>query len=180
MGSNKISKFLSLILRHNPESIGVTADPHGWVSIDRVLKGISKEKNINFTISDLEELVATDNKGRYVFNEDKSKIRACQGHSISVDLGLNHVIPVPDLYHGTTERFIPDIKEMGILPMSRQYVHLNPDFATALKVGARHGKPMVLRINSALMHKKSHKFYLSENYVWLRKYLLSIFRFLNR
>ena len=157
----KASKFLSLILRHKPEKIGIKLDEHGWAKIPEILKGM------DLTMNDLEHIVDTDEKRRYSFNDDKTLIRANQGHSIPVDLELEPVQPPEYLYHGTVGQFLASIQKEGLLPRSRQYVHLSADLETAVKVGKRRGKPVVLQIASGKMHQDGHVFYISENGVWL-------------
>lgn len=171
----KTSKFISLILRHNPGVIGIELDSHGWADTKELISGISQAGHkINMDI--LENIVKTDEKGRYSFNEDKTKIRANQGHSIKVDVDLQEKEPPEILYHGTAEGFVENILKEGLKPMGRLYVHLSSDTDTAIKVGQRHGKPVVFKIHSGRMYKDGVKFYLSENNVWLvknveRKYL---------
>ena len=161
------SKFIALILRHKPEEIGIALDEHGWANVDELIAGISK--NQPFTMADLEEIVRTDEKQRYSFNEDKTLIRANQGHSIPVDVELEAVEPPKYLYHGTGEKYIDSIEEKGILPKSRLYVHLSSDYHTAEKVGSRHGKPVVFCISAEKMAKDGYVFYKSVNGVWLTK-----------
>lgn len=164
----KTSKFLSLILRHNPKVIGINIDSHGWADVGELISGIKKAGHkINMDI--LEEIVRTDEKGRYSFNEDKTLIRANQGHSIHVDVGLKEEEPPEFLYHGTADGFLASILKDGLKSMGRLYVHLSWDKETAVKVGKRHGKPVVLRIKSGQMYNDGIKFYLSENNVWLVK-----------
>lgn len=167
MSLTEISKFISLILRHKPETIGVSCDEHGWVSVNELIDGISKTQPIDRKV--LEEIVASDNKQRYSFNEDKTLIRANQGHSISVDVELEEVKPPKYLYHGTAERFAAGIREKGLIPKSRLYVHLSSDYGTAMNVGKRHGKAIVYRIWAEKMSEKGYKFYRSVNGVWLTK-----------
>lgn len=170
MSKNKLSVFISLILRHKPEEIGITLDEHGWANVDELIAGINASgRHIDMDI--LKEIVATDEKKRYSFNEDMTLIRANQGHSIPVDVELKEATPPDILWHGTAERFIDSIKRDGIKPMSRLYVHLSADVETATRVGIRHGDCMVLLINSEQMHRDGIKFYLSENGVWLTKYV---------
>ena len=157
----KASKFLSLILRHKPEKIGIKLDEHGWAKVPEILKGM------DLTMNDLEHIVDTDEKRRYSFNDDKTLIRANQGHSIPVDLELEPVQPPEYLYHGTVGQFLASIQKEGLLPRSRQYVHLSADLETAVKVGKRRGKLVVLQIASGKMHQDGHVFYISENGVWL-------------
>lgn len=143
------SKFISLILRHKPETIGITLDEHGWANVDELIKGISKTHPLDMAM--LEQIVAEDEKQRYSFNEDKTLIRANQGHSIPVDVELEEKQPPEFLYHGTGEKYVSSINEQGLIPKSRLYVHLSSDEATALKVGQRHGKPFIYKVKSAEM-----------------------------
>lgn len=162
----KIGKFLSLILRHNPQIIGITLDENGWANVDELIKGMNtKGHQINKRI--LAEIVETNNKSRYSFNDDQTKIRANQGHSIAVDVELKAVQPLDHLYHGTAERFMESIKQNGLQKRNRNHVHLSPDKETALTVGKRHGKPIILIIDAKQMHKDGFVFYLSQNGVWL-------------
>lgn len=168
----RISKFLSLILRHSPQTVGIQIDYQGgWTDVETLIQKVNQNGKYHITMQLLEEIVRTDEKQRYCFNPDKTKIRANQGHSIPVDLGLNEQTPPEILYHGTAERFLQSIAEKGLLPMSRNHVHLSKDEETALKVGKRHGKPYILKIKSGEMHRKGIKFYLSENGVWLTEYV---------
>ena len=167
MNIQETSKFISLILRHKPETIGITLDEHGWANVDELIAGISKTHELNREM--LEEIVRTDNKHRYSFNEDKTLIRANQGHSIPVDVELEEVEPPKYLYHGTGEKFREPIDAEGLKPKSRLYVHLSEDIETATKVGSRHGKPVVYRVFAGWMHKNGFRFYKSVNGVWLTK-----------
>ncbi len=163
----EISKFIALILRHKPETIGITLDEHGWAKVDELIDGISKTYVFNMEM--LEEIVRTDKKGRYSFSEDKTLIRANQGHSINVDVELEEKEPPEFLWHGTGEKFVSGIDTEGLIPKSRLYVHLSKDEDTALQVGARHGKPVLYRVLSGKMYKDGYVFYLSQNGVWLTK-----------
>lgn len=165
MNLTNVSKFISLILRHKPEKIGITLDKHGWANVNDLINGVSKEYPFNFEM--LEEIVVTDNKQRYSFNEDKTLIRANQGHSIPVDVELEEAVPPEYLYHGTGEKYRKSICEMGLIPKSRLYVHLSDNTDTALSVGKRHGKPVILQVDAARMYQDGFKFYLSKNGVWL-------------
>ena len=167
MNLQSISKFISLILRHKPETIGITLDEHGWANVDELIAGISKTHEINREI--LEEIVRTDNKQRYSFNEDKTLIRANQGHSIPVDVELEEVEPPKYLYHGTGEKFRASIDAEGLKPKSRLYVHLSEDIETATTVGSRHGKPVVYRVFAGRMYENGFRFFRSVNGVWLTK-----------
>lgn len=165
---DKLSVFISLVLRHNPDAAHITLDEHGWADVEELLAGINvTNRKIDRKI--LEEIVATDNKQRYSFNEDNSLIRANQGHSIPVDVELEEQEPPELLYHGTAARFLSTIHAEGLKPMSRLYVHLSKDIETAVIVGRRHGKPAVLQVSSGAMYKDGYKFYLSKNGVWLTK-----------
>ena len=166
--SDKLSVFISLVLRHKPDAAHITLDEHGWANVEELLDGINNTgRKIDMEI--LEEIVATDNKQRYSFNQDKTMIRANQGHSIPVDVELKEQEPPEFLYHGTATGFLDGIINEGLKPMSRLYVHLSKDTETALKVGKRHGDPIILKIYSRDMYKDGCKFYLSENGVWLTK-----------
>jgi len=170
MNKNKLSVFLSLVLRHKPDEAGIQLDKHGWANVKELLNGMNTSgRYIDRDI--LEEIVQTDNKKRYSFNEDKTCIRANQGHSIPVDVELAEQKPPQILYHGTADRFLSSILEEGLKPMSRLYVHLSKDIDTATKVGKRHGKPVILKINAEKMYQDGISFYLSENGVWLTKYI---------
>ena len=166
----KISKFLSLILRHQPESIGLTLDENGWAAVEE-LREKSVRKRIFFTPEELDEVVETNNKKRFAFNEDKTRIRASQGHSIDIDLALQALQPPDFLYHGTAETNISSILEKGIEKRTRQHVHLSADKETAAKVGMRHGKPVILTIRTGTMHKNGILFYRSANGVWLTDFV---------
>ena len=134
MDLTKLSRYISLILRHKPEVIGISLDEHGWANVNELITGIAKN-NPGFNMETLEEIVKTDNKQRYSFNADKSLIRANQGHSIPVDVELEEKEPPEYLYHGTGEKYVTSINEMGLIPKSRLYVHLSQDTETAAKVG---------------------------------------------
>ncbi len=167
MGLNDISKYIALILRHKPETIGISLDEHGWADVDELIKGISK--TYEFDMGMLEEIVATDNKQRYSFNEDHTLIRANQGHSVPVDVELEEVEPPETLFHGTGEKYTASIDEQGLISKSRLYVHLSADRETAVKVGQRHGKPVVYVVKSGEMHKDGYIFFRSVNGVWLTR-----------
>lgn len=165
---DKLSVFISLVLRHNPDAAHITLDEHGWADVEELLAGInSTGRKIDMDI--LEKIVATDSKQRYSFNQDKTLIRAKQGHSIPVDVELKEQKPPEFLYHGTAVRFLDKIMNEGLKPMSRLYVHLSKDVDTAMKVGKRHGKPVILKIHSGELFRDGSQFYLSENGVWLTK-----------
>lgn len=168
MDLNNISKYMSLILRHKPEVIGIELDEHGWAKVDDLINGIEKG-NHGFNFELLEEIVKTDNKNRYSFNEDKTLIRANQGHSIPVDVELKEKRPPEFLYHGTGEKYVESIDKIGLIPKSRLYVHLSKDTVTAEQVGKRHRKEVVYQVNADQMYKDGYKFFLSVNNVWLTK-----------
>ena len=161
------SKFISLILRHKPEAIGISLDEHGWANVEELIAGISRTRAFNMDM--LEEIVRTDEKKRYSFNEDRTLIRANQGHSIPVDVELKEAVPPEILWHGTGEKFVSSIDEQGLIPKSRLYVHLSKDKETAFKVGARHGKPVLYQVLARKMQEDGYSFFLSENGVWLTK-----------
>ena len=167
MNLNEISKFISLILRHKPEVIGISLDEHGWANVDELICGIAK--NQTFTMELLEKIVETDNKNRYSFNEDKTLIRANQGHSIPVDVELKEVQPPEILWHGTGEKYVKSIDRQGLIPKSRLYVHLSKDENTAINVGQRHGIPVLYIVKAGDMYRAGFKFFLSENGVYLTK-----------
>ena len=167
MRLKETSKFLSLILRHKPETIGICLDEHGWANVDELIAGIAKSHKFNMNI--LEEIVRTDEKQRYSFNEDKTLIRANQGHSVPVDLEFEAVEPPEELWHGTGEKYVSSIDVQGLIAKSRLYVHLSGDEETAVKVGARHGKPVLYIVKSGQMYRDGYEFYRSVNGVWLTK-----------
>ena len=167
MSLKETSKYISLILRHKPETIGITLDEHGWANVDELIAGIAKTHHIDMAI--LEQIVAEDEKQRYSFNEDKTLIRANQGHSIPVDVELEEVVPPEILYHGTGEKYVVSIDAQGLIPKSRLYVHLSGDEETARKVGQRHGNPVIYKVKSGDMQRDGHKFFRSVYGVWLTK-----------
>ncbi len=167
MSDEKVSKFMSLILRHKPEAIGITLDEHGWANVEELIRGIGKTEEMSMTI--LERIVAEDSKQRYSFNEDKTLIRANQGHSIAVDVELEKRTPPDILWHGTGEKYVESIDSQGLIPKSRLYVHLSADYDTAVNVGKRHGKPVIYQVDCKKMIEDGYDFYLSVNGVWLTK-----------
>lgn len=166
MNLTKVSKFISLVLRHKPEEANIKLDKYGWADTEALVNGVAA-KYPGFTFADLEEIVRTDEKQRYSFSDDRTEIRANQGHSIPVDLGLVPVEPPEYLYHGTGFKYFGLIERDGLIPKSRQYVHLSGDTETAWNVGKRHGDPVVLRIMSGEMYRQGFIFYRAENGVWL-------------
>lgn len=172
MDEIKLSRFISLILRHKPETIGEKLSNDGYMEVVALIEGINKHFNSNVITSEiLDNIVTKDDKGRYSFNADKTLIRANQGHSVSVNLGLKETTPPDVLFHGTGEKYIESILRDGLNKKSRQFVHLSKDLETAITVGKRHGSVKVLLINSKLMHKDGQKFFCSENGVWLTEHV---------
>lgn len=161
-----ISKFISLVLRHKPQEIGLALDENGWADTQELIKKMS-DHGTPLDMATLREVVDTNDKKRFIFNDDLSKIRASQGHSIDVDLGFTPQQPPGQLYHGTATRFVNGIRQSGLVKGSRQHVHLSEDVETMRQVGQRHGVPVILSINAAAMHSAGHQFYLSANGVWL-------------
>lgn len=164
--ATSISKYLSLVLRHNPAAAGVTLDAEGWLSVEDLLSGAARHGH-SFTRAELEEVVQTNEKQRFAFSPDAQRIRANQGHSVSVELGLTPETPPGILYHGTVDRFLSSIMSRGLEKRSRQHVHLSPDVETATRVGSRRGKPIILKIDAASMHSAGFSFFCSANGVWL-------------
>lgn len=167
-----LSKFLSLILRHKPETIGIKLDSHGWANVSEIIEGINNhsEQKINFEL--LEKVVAENDKQRFSFNEDKTKILANQGHTKKVDIELEEKIPPKILYHGTISRNINSINAKGLLKMKRLYVHLSGDIETAQKVAdRRHDKSVIYKIDAETMIKDGYKFFQSVNGVWLTEHV---------
>ena len=167
MSDTDTSRFISLILRHKPEVIGITLDEHGWADVSELIEGINITRKLD--MEGLERIVAEDEKQRYSFNEDKTLIRANQGHSIPVDVELKKEEPPEILYHGTATKYEDAIDKEGLIPKSRLYVHLSGDEETARKVGIRHGKLVMYKVKSGEMHKDGYEFFLSVNGVWLTK-----------
>lgn len=160
------SKFLSLILRHQPETIGLCLDEQGWADVQQLLN-LAQREGTPLSQDLLETIVATNDKQRFAFNHNKTKIRASQGHSLDVNLQLTPQIPPQQLFHGTATRFVDSIRQQGLLPLKRQYVHLSADAHTALKVGQRHGQPLILTIQAQAMYQNGFNFYYSANQIWL-------------
>lgn len=169
MDLTALSRYISLILRHKPEIIGIALDSHGWAKVDDLIRGIQQTKAPAFSMETLEEIVRTDSKQRYAYNEDHTQIRASQGHSIPVDVEPKKALPPEILWHGTGEKYTASIEKYGLIPKSRLYVHLSGDTATAMTVGKRHGTPVVYQVASGEMARNGYAFYLSANGVWLTK-----------
>lgn len=164
------SKFLSLVLRHRPERIGLRLSDDGWAKVSELLHLMTAAGH-PLTRETLLRVVAENDKQRFAMSEDGARIRASQGHSVEVDLAFSPTDPPELLYHGTAERFVESILEHGLLRGSRNHVHLSLDVETATRVGRRHGKPSVLTIAAATMQRDGHRFFLSENGVWLTEHV---------
>ncbi|MEU6545636.1 RNA 2'-phosphotransferase [Streptomyces sp. NPDC046859] len=162
----KVSKYLSKHLRHQPQRIGLTLDEGGWVEIDTLIAA-ARAHGFPFTREELDHVVAANDKKRFAV--DGTRIRASQGHSVEVDLGLPAATPPPYLYHGTVAAHLDAIRAEGLRPMNRHDVHLSPDRDTATRVGARRGRPVVLSVDTGAMHRDGHVFHVSANGVWLTK-----------
>ncbi|WP_175621413.1 RNA 2'-phosphotransferase [Chryseobacterium schmidteae] len=167
----KTSKFLSYVLRHHPELINLNLDENGWANVDELIIKSKRDPHEGISFEELDEIVETNDKKRFIFNENKTRIRANQGHSIDINLALIPKQPPEFLYHGTAQSNIDSIFEKGIEKRNRQHVHLSQDIETATKVGMRHGKPVILTINTEKMFDEGIEFYLSENNVWLTDFV---------
>lgn len=161
-----ISKFLSLVLRHQPEIIGIQLDKNGWTDV-KVLIEKSNDYGVKFDSETLNQIVATNPKKRFAFNESLDKIRASQGHSVEIELGYTNQKPPKILFHGTAEKYVQSISDTGLVKRDRQHVHLSSDLETAIKVGQRHGKPFVFKVFAEQMYNDSFQFFISDNGVWL-------------
>ena len=166
INDTQLSKFLSLVLRHQPDAIGLVLDPQGWAGIDDLIAR-ANAAGTKFGRDDLLRVVAESDKKRFSLSPDAERIRAAQGHSVSVELGLAAQEPPATLYHGTAVRFLESILSEGLKPQSRQQVHLSADESTALRVGQRHGRPHIFKIDAVAMHASGFKFYRADNGVWL-------------
>ena len=167
MDLTRTSRYISLVLRHKPEEAGITLDEHGWADVSELIAGVNRTHPLTMEL--LDEIVRTDEKRRYSFNEDRTLIRANQGHSIPVDVELERLEPPEVLYHGTGRKYVPSIDRQGLLPKSRLYVHLSADEDTAMKVGRRHGEPVIYMVQAGRMSADGYPFYRSANGVWLTK-----------
>ncbi|MEL1245495.1 RNA 2'-phosphotransferase [Flavobacterium sp. DGU11] len=164
--TKKLSKFLSYVLRHNPDALGISLDANGWTDVAKLLEKINNSgTQIDAVL--LEHVVETNNKKRFAFNDTKDKIRASQGHSIEIELGYEPQVPPDILYHGTATQNVDAIMRDGIHKSSRHHVHLSLEKGTASNVGGRHGKPVILEVMALQMHNDGYEFFLSENGVWL-------------
>lgn len=165
-----LSKLLSLVLRHDPAAIGIRLDSAGWVEVTTLLDALVRNGK-SVSLDDLIEVVATNEKKRFAFSDDHLRVRANQGHSVEVDLGHVPSVPPSVLFHGTADRNIESIRKQGLLRMTRQHVHLSIDGATARLVGERHGRAVVLTVESGRMAADGHLFFLSANGVWLTEHV---------
>jgi len=159
----KISKFLSYVLRHKPETIGLTLNDNGWASVAEILKN----RQLHFSLEDLKFVVDNNEKNRFSLNENFTLIKANQGHSVKIELEFEKIVPPEILYHGTAKHFLPSIQEKGLDKRDRHHVHLSIDIKTAANVGKRHGKLIILAIDTKKMHENGYQFYLSDNNVYL-------------
>lgn len=164
----RISKLMSFGLRHHPEKLGIQLDEHGWTDCEALCAAVRK-RYPGFAMEDMRKIVSEDEKQRYSFSTDGTRIRANQGHSIPVDVELSQCEPPRYLFHGTGEKSASAILQEGLKPMSRLYVHLSWDTETARKVGMRHGRPVIFRIDAERMYRDGYVFFLSSNQVWLTK-----------
>lgn len=167
MSTRQTSKYISLILRHKPDAIGITLDEHGWANVEELIDGVNRTHPLTREL--LEEIVRSDEKQRYSFSADHTLIRANQGHSVPVDVELPQARPPAVLYHGTGRKYVDSINRQGLLPKSRLYVHLSADAETAVKVGRRHGTPVIYTVDAEAMRRDGYCFYCSVNGVWLTK-----------
>jgi len=161
-----ISKFLSLVLRHQPETIGIQLDNNGWTDVNELIEK-ANNYGIKFDRETLSHIVATNSKKRFAFNDTLDKIRASQGHSVEIELGYTNQKPPEILFHGTAEKFVQSILDTGLEKRNRQHVHLSSDLETAIKVGQRHGKPFIFNVLAEQMYNDNFQFYISDNGVWL-------------
>jgi len=162
----QLSRFLSLILRHKPDAIGLELDSQGWANIEQLIDK-AHAAGTTFDRTELLHVVETSDKKRFSVSADRLRIRAAQGHSVSVELGLSSKVPPPVLFHGTATRFVEAILQQGLKPQARQQVHLSLDKETARRVGERHGKPHIFEVDALAMHARGFQFYLADNGVWL-------------
>jgi len=170
--TKRTSKFLSLVLRHQPDTIGIELDSAGWVAVDELLAAINRHpNNIHLDRKSLEDLVNSNDKQRFEFDKPRSSIRARQGHSIDVELGYQPVTPPETLVHGTPRKFVASIRQTGLKKMKRHHVHLHTDLKTANAVGARRGDSVILTIRAGDMHRQGFEFFVTENGVWLTDFV---------
>ena len=166
MARGNVGRFLAFILRHKPESVGITLDEHGWADIDSLIEGMNATGTVSVNRDIILDEVARDSKGRYALSPDGLRIRARQGHSVKVDAELTECTPPPVLYHGTGEKYAASIESEGLISKTRLYVHLSADVKTARAVGSRHGTPVIYSVDCEKMSQDGYTFLLSENGVW--------------
>jgi putative RNA 2'-phosphotransferase len=166
-----LSKFLSFVLRHQPDEIKLVLDINGWANVNELISKAKEHQNLVFTVEDVATVVVNNSKQRFMLSEDKTRIKANQGHSVQVELDLVDTQPPQYLYHGTAKQFIPSILKEGLKAMQRHDVHLSFNTDVAVTVGKRHGEPVVLRINAQKMHQDGLTFQCTVNNVWLTKYI---------
>ncbi|MCB9879248.1 MAG: RNA 2'-phosphotransferase [Planctomycetes bacterium] len=162
----RVSRFLSLVLRHRPDKIGLKLDAAGWAGVEELLRQLAIHGHA-LDRDNLEQVVARCDKQRFVFDREGTHIRAVQGHSRDIELGYTPTEPPDELYHGTAERFVAAIRREGLRKMQRHHVHLSPDRDTATRVGARRGPAVILRVDAAAMRRDGHTFFVADNGVWL-------------
>lgn len=166
----RFSKFLSLVLRHKPDTIKLALTKDGWAEVDELIEK-SRQSGVSLTKEILNKIVEQGNKKRFSFSEDGQKIRANYGHSIPVDLSASSQQPPEILFHGTAMHFLESIRQEGLLPQTRLFVHLTPDKESAIQIGKRHGKPLVFCIQARKMHRDGFKFYDTESDIWLTEWV---------
>lgn len=164
--ARRIGKFISLVLRHQPQKIDLSLDSEGWTEVEQLLTQLAKH-GTSINRQQLDYLVEHNNKKRYRYSEDGLRIRAQQGHSIKVDLDYEPVAPPAFLYHGTAERFVESIRQSGLEKRNRHHVHMSGDLETASQVGSRHGKLLILEVDAVRMHEDGYQFFCTPNQVWL-------------
>ncbi len=162
----QISKSLSYVLRHRPDSIGITLEPEGWIAVSELLDAFARNGQV-YSRALIEQVVAENTKQRFEFDDEGQRIRARQGHSVDIDLGYETTTPPDTLYHGTATRNLDSILKQGLLKGARHHVHLSTDKDTMLAVAMRHGKPVLLSIDARRMHEDKHQFFVTGNQVWL-------------
>lgn len=161
-----ISKFMSLVLRHKPQTIGITLNESGWVAVDELIEKTNAFGK-RLTREELDIVVRENDKQRFQFSDDGTQIRASQGHSVEVELGYESAIPPETLHHGTPTQFVSSIQRDGLTKQRRHHVHLHADETIATSVGQRRGTPVLLHIDAKRMADAGYTFYVTHNEVWL-------------